>query len=447
MLQGELSSEFFLLLFNNFGVIVFLSILFWCALHVLYERGALGSWPPSRLSVRITVWTFLLFPLVIGFGFVGLLLLISIFVPSLELQLIIDFLDFAEYLFLLIFASLVFFRILRYCWRGYGTTGVMIVVCASSSTSLALSSLGLAYNIGYFLIDFGHFGYRGLCILFICWLREAMKIDPEKESDDFAVLSHTHIEVAMKKIYSVLIPLARRIKVSKDEAALRMMQNVLQMDSDFERSLSLASKALGFDRMDLINAPDVENASMVLQGVATNWGNFSKIDLVALILVSVTWIVSGLLTVWAYIGGVIKENLVAVVLFFALPFGALAILSLTNKQSPGREYDLAKRHDEPFRFTQRECSNRRKLDLIVLAITLIGATSVGALIILLGNSSLGYLVFICLFSEYVLSVALIRFDSFMLGRNISDEEMMGILRKKLLSKSVRKSEESGRPSL
>jgi hypothetical protein len=433
MLQGEIWSGFIYVLLDNFGAIVVLSMLFWLVLHLFYERGILGAWPPSHLSIRLVIWILFLFPFIIGFGIVGLLLLIGTLVPALETQslLLIDTLMYSTYLSVLVLASLVFFRVLRWCWKRYGTTGVMVIVSIATFTILIINSLGLGYYFGHPLIYTGWYLWTYMSLVEICWIHEKMKPRIERKADHSATISGTSIELATKRIYGVLVPLARRIKIDQDEDAFWTMQSMLQMDGSHEEMFSLACKALGFNRKDIINAPDVEHASLALRDLAVDWGNFSKLELVALLLLIASWMVSSVLTAWAYIGQAVKQNFVPVMLFFTLPLAVIAVLSLTSRWSPDMEYDLAKRHDEPFRFTQREYDARRAFDQVVLAITLIMATCIGALIIVFGDSSLTYIVTLSLSFEYILSAILLSLDSFMLGKGISKEETMAAIQRKL----------------
>ena len=311
---------------------------------------------------------------------------------------------------------------------------MMTLLYVLVSTSLVLSSLGLSRGIGYTLIEFGVTGWRGWSILLICWIYELLKPQASKKTDDFALQGHTSIETTMRNLYGIIVPLTRRIRKERDERTLRILQQVLLMDDPFEKPLTLACKALGFDKMELINVADSENASFILQNVPTEWGNFSRIEVVVLFSLPIGWVVSGFLTVWTYLNGILKQNFLLLMLFFMLPVGIVLMFSPMLRQNPGKEYDLAKRHDERFKFTQSEYQRRRIFDMVVLLIATVGATFIGVLIVVLGNASLANLVIISLCVEYVLSIALVYFDSFMLDRSVSDEETIAHLHEIMLRK-------------
>ena len=345
---------------------------------------------------------------------------------------IVHIIDSAEYLFILLFLSLIYFRILRWCWRGYGAAGVIVIISTSFSAIVILSSLGLTSSAGYDVFEMANTGWRMLSLYLICWFRDALKPKTQTELKPFSVFNHTRIEVAMRGIYGIIIPLVRRVRVDRNESALLMLKNVLHLDSSLERPISLACKALGFDKTELIHVADVDSALVVLQNVNTDWGNFSRLDFGVLLVLSTTWVMSMLLTVWAFVNGVLGQNALLFSMNFILPTGIVLLLSLAVVHKPGEDYDLAKRHDEPFRFTHSEFRKRRILDLLVVITALAGATGVTLLTLIVGVYPSDISLLAPLSAMYILSLALLGLDDFLRGQLPLPEESLVRIRRRFL---------------
>lgn len=447
MLQTELPVIYIELLVQDFGVIFTLGVLFWFGIHFLYDRGHLGSWPPSQRIVRILVWMLILFPIMTLLLFGGSLLLISALIPPLEPQLMMLFehLDLLDYVALIVFASLIFFRVLRWTWNGYGTTGVILLISISFCIDLFLISLNLISSSSVGVFEFGQLGWRGMSLYTFCCFRDFMKPKSNKEPEVFVLQGHTSIELTTKKIYSIVVPLVRRIKIDHDESAMELLKGFLVMNSGFERVLTLACKALGFDRMEFLSESNVEDASELLQNVPSEWGNFSKTDFVALFLVTSLWIVMGVISLWAYLNEALKQNLIPFFLFFFLPIGVLGVLSITNTHKPSKEYTIAKRHDEFYGFTQREYKKRVNLDVALLVTALVGTVFVGYVTFVIQGPLLDFTILVVLSVLFILTIVLTKYDGFLHGNLPSDDETLRRLRKQLQDKIPPPDEEDDEP--
>ena len=426
------------LVVQRIGEIALICVLLWLAIYALYDRGLLGPWPPSRRSARLAVWVFLLYPLIGPIGLALLVLLISSMVPAIGSTVtpIVDLLFLSEDLYFILAASLVYFRIMRWSWRGYGAAAVMTVVSVSFSVSVILSSLGLSFSAAYGGLELADTGWGFVLFWSICYGLEVLRPKTKKEPAMFVMMGHSCIEVAMRTIYGVIVPLVHRIRVDRDESALAMLKSVLSMDDGLERSLSLACKALGFDRMELMGAADVESALIILQKVETRWGNFSRTELSVLVALSGAWVVVITSAMWTFINGLFFKNFIlGFVLFFScvfVPVGMLSLVSNKRVPRPGVYYDLGKRHDEQFGFTRRGFERRRIFDIIVVMAALGGATCVTAAALVLGVLPSDLLVLPALLAVYVLGVVLLGFDAFVRGKRPSPEETLASIRKQVL---------------
>ncbi|MFW9787563.1 MAG: hypothetical protein ACFFE2_10270 [Candidatus Thorarchaeota archaeon] len=424
------------IILDRFVEIAIIGVLFWLAIHTLYDKGLLGPWPPARLGGRLLVWILALFPLITGFGIIGVALFIGIAIPSTEslTYLVIASAEFLGYLSMIFLLSLIYFRLLRWSWRGYGAAALTVVISTTFSAGVILTVLGVLPLVDPEIFGLVDTVWRTMSFMLICWLYDTLKAKNRPKTEQFNEMGQTRGEVGIGSIYSVIIPLVRRIRVDRDEQALLTLQAVLQLNSGLERSLSLACKALGFDRNDILQITDVGRASETLQYVETDWGTFSRLDFSVLFFVSGVWVICLLLSAIVYVYNAARQYYLLFVLDFVLPFGIAMILSLGTQRKSGREYDLAKRHDESFRFTHNEFKQRRSIDFLVIIIAILGTTAITLISIAYGLTPLGALLMVPLSMVYVLSVVPLLFDGFARGVRPLPEEATALIEKQFRKK-------------
>ncbi|NHJ15085.1 MAG: hypothetical protein EAX95_15490 [Candidatus Thorarchaeota archaeon] len=418
------------IILGNFLELAVLCILLWFAIHVLYKKGYFGPWPPTNRLARIAIWVFLLFPFIFGLGISSVVLLIVLVIPSVEPEMVIIYSLFesAVLVFIILFIALLYFRVLTWCWKGYGAAGVIVIMSATFSAGLTLSSLGLLAIAADDVLGMARMAWAGGFIFMFCWLREELKPKTEERPTTRNVLGHTPIEVGMERLYGIILPLIRRLRVDRDEESLHLLKGMLQLNEGFERSISLACRALGFNKETILEATNADDALETLKNVDTRWGNVSLLDLGVLFAISIPWVVSLILSVLAYADGVLRQYPLLFILDITLPLGIIILLFLFASPRLGGGQDIAKRHDEVFKFTRDEFQRRRGIDLLTITASLIGTTTVTLMVVVLFSD---FMLLIPLSGVYVFSLLLVMFDDLVRGKRPSHELMLTLIRRRL----------------
>ncbi len=433
---------------DSFGELVVVSMLFWFVLHMLYERGLLGPWPPPRRTTRVGVVLFLLYPWVV-LGGLSLAGTISRLLPSMEFLAfsILYMMHMVEELFLVLILSLIYFRILRSLWRKYGAAGATIVLTVPLSISIILTSFGLSQGIIYFIFDTGVYAYRFYGFMFLCSNHNLLRPKVKTEPVYIEIPEPKITETVMSYVYRVIISLVRRVVVDRDPSDLEVLKFVLGPNSGMEKPVTLACKVLGIDQVALLQTVDIENAMSVLNGVDTRWGNFSRFELCVLIVLTVGPLASILMSIWLSVnmapfgeapGNVlvwlIRNPLLGTVFFGSIFLLVLALLSSSSLyvRKPGKDYNLANPHTEALWFTMHEFNRRRVLDVLVVVTALCGTTYVTWATLVLSGFPDGTRVLIYLSIIFVLIMVLLAGDPFVRGKRPTLEQMIQSIRMRSL---------------
>ena len=423
-------TDFQILIVQRFPEFVVLGILAWFAIHYLYERGLLGNWPPNRFVVRIGIWVFALFPLVAAMGLIGIAVLIDTLFPATEAaaDILVQILYSVLHLFIVVVFSLVAFRTLRWCWRAYGAAGVVTTISIAYSTGVILSFVGLTSSVVQSILEESNQLWVMMSFLLACWLNDALKLGKPREPTRVTFIGPNSISLTMKRIYGVIVPLVRRIRIDRDPQALATLKEVLQTGTGLDRTMALACKALGFERSTILSTDDIENAHHILGYVDTKWGNLSRIDIGVLSGILAIWIPCMIASVWIFINGLMRQYLLLFMLDLIFPLAVVMLLSLIGNYKTDREYHMAKRHDDMYQFTNGEFGRRRIFDLAIIIAALAGVAA-ATLFDLAIYSSTQYM--LPLLVVYVFSFLILALDDFAKGKKPSIDEEVALIRKKL----------------